>query len=1008
MAMAAGLNGVAEAQSSMALWTGAELTVAVADGAAKLTVRTGRNGWLGIGIAKDPKNAMNGSHVVIASDTEDDEVQEYVLNSDGSQGYTALDASWTGGVAARAWWKNGVRGLELDGTSIGGEEFNLNGEQTFIVASGWTSDFRQGKHDIAVVVTVRFNDDETEITASPTKEPTILPTEAVVEPKQTTFSMVDGKVSITMTSVPGEEATLMSFAVDRADAGWIFGGVTPGGMKNSKGVLYESEPESFKELEITSKKSSGLEDIDDDSLFSESVAETTDGKLVLSFQVDNSLLTNENKVVVAYGQSGTVKYHSGNKATAAIDFEQELGIGADSVAPTASPTLSATAAPSEAATEPTGVPTISPNVEVTEEPSSAPSVQVTEEPSSAPSVQVTEQPSSAPSRLNTGSPTPGTVGVNQVQTSAVDGAVNLNMETAEGASTTKVSAEVDRSNAGWIAVGVSKGGKMSGSHVLVYENRGGITSRQIGANTENGLFREMKLNSYSKDTFEQVTEDFAFTDAQVTEVDGSLKVSFQVDNKLLVDGNNMVVAYGPEESLSYHGSDKGGIQVDFKGGLGILDESEEPTGAPTESSAAPTISKDQATTAPTASDSSAPEATTLEAMNGQALVTFELLPDGSAVQIALEVKDTRAQWAAIGWSPDGKMQGSRVVVGDNADLVREFRIDSYDSSGVVAQPPSNGISDESMEISDGTLKLQFTASGIAGQDLNLEGKDNLVIAYGSSNGIAYHDNRGDVVVDWQAGVSEEGEASGSTKALMAHGVMMILVFLILMPTAVLASIGRKRLAFLHPEVWWFIHRRVQILAVLTAIVAMIIAIASRSTHFDTPHTKLGLVIVIASVCQPLFAICRNKKRSWWIAQHLFFALFIAICSIIEIWMGLDLGDIFFQDVDFNDNIRLLATIGLVYTLLPIIFGSYFRFQKHCLSPAQVPKASNDPVEDTNHTPEPQGHFPKHYPAGTTSPNNVTGATGATGTTGTTGVDAFESTEPVAQKPTEDKFNLNVI
>ncbi len=60
-----------------------------------------------------------------------------------------------------------------------------------------------------------------------------------------------------------------------------------------------------------------------------------------------------------------------------------------------------------------------------------------------------------------------------------------------------------------------------------------------------------------------------------------------------------------------------------------------------------------------------------------------------------------------------------------------------------------------------------------------------------------------------------------------------------------------------PPFWFKYHRIIQSVGLVVAIIAFILALSMiKGSHFDEPHHRLGLVVMILGILQPLNALIR--------------------------------------------------------------------------------------------------------------------------------------------------------
>mmetsp|Transcript_6087 Transcript_6087/g.8496 ORF Transcript_6087/g.8496 Transcript_6087/m.8496 type:complete len:582 (+) Transcript_6087:109-1854(+) len=87
----------------------------------------------------------------------------------------------------------------------------------------------------------------------------------------------------------------------------------------------------------------------------------------------------------------------------------------------------------------------------------------------------------------------------------------------------------------------------------------------------------------------------------------------------------------------------------------------------------------------------------------------------------------------------------------------------------------------------------------------------------------------------------------------AHGFLMFFAWSVFIP--VTSFIAR----YLKKFKWWFnVHRIVNSGAMVIGLVAFILALVFCTSHFDTPHKIIGLVVTILGILQPILGVVADK------------------------------------------------------------------------------------------------------------------------------------------------------
>ncbi|KAF9940124.1 hypothetical protein BGZ67_008303 [Mortierella alpina] len=138
-----------------------------------------------------------------------------------------------------------------------------------------------------------------------------------------------------------------------------------------------------------------------------------------------------------------------------------------------------------------------------------------------------------------------------------------------------------------------------------------------------------------------------------------------------------------------------------------------------------------------------------------------------------------------------------------------------------------------------------------------------------------------------------------TNLLKAHGLMMALVFLLLLPVG--ASLVRF---FGHINSVFRWHRPIQVLGFLTAVAAFITVIVAfekspqPKTHVDSAHAKFGVAIIcmlVVQVCLGIFIFhtfdpsrdpARGPTIPTWV--HRFWGYAVLVCGLTQVALGLQM------------------------------------------------------------------------------------------------------------------------
>lgn len=139
--------------------------------------------------------------------------------------------------------------------------------------------------------------------------------------------------------------------------------------------------------------------------------------------------------------------------------------------------------------------------------------------------------------------------------------------------------------------------------------------------------------------------------------------------------------------------------------------------------------------------------------------------------------------------------------------------------------------------------------------------DTVLVAIGQSTSWgSLHGQVMQFTVGWRSGASGAAAVGGGLSATLVtvHAGLMVAAWAFCAPLGVLAS--RFRMAVASKAAWYKLHRASQLLAVLaTAVAAATIYVAVKDAgipHFGGAHGKVGIVVTVAALLQPVNAFLR--------------------------------------------------------------------------------------------------------------------------------------------------------
>jgi len=269
-------------------------------------------------------------------------------------------------------------------------------------------------------------------------------------------------------------------------------------------------------------------------------------------------------------------------------------------------------------------------------------------------------------------------------------------------------------------------------------------------------------------------------------------------------------------------------------------------------------------------------------------------PSGS-IDFALQVETTG--WVGLGFSPNGDMIGSDVIIGignkDGTGSVQGYALRSKELSNITnSLNPSENLTQTSAAVTDHLTTVKFTRNFVTNSSFNQIINPNTTIfviaAFGTTQALSYHGpNRVSLEIDFLSGsVVQEGF---STIKLM-HATLMSIAWSFLFPLgAILARFFKGK-----NTDWFNSHRAVQITGMTLAITGFTLAIVmvqeSDSPHFRSPHGIIGLTLMILALTQIAIAIFRPQhgepRRHLWEFQHHWTARILIVLGWSNDFIGL--------------------------------------------------------------------------------------------------------------------------
>mmetsp|Transcript_21471 Transcript_21471/g.62162 ORF Transcript_21471/g.62162 Transcript_21471/m.62162 type:complete len:517 (-) Transcript_21471:379-1929(-) len=245
-------------------------------------------------------------------------------------------------------------------------------------------------------------------------------------------------------------------------------------------------------------------------------------------------------------------------------------------------------------------------------------------------------------------------------------------------------------------------------------------------------------------------------------------------------------------------------------------------------------------------------------------VSFQPVGSGS---VELTVTLNRNSWVSFGVSAgnsvsmSGNGQGADVVACTGGQVMRYWVTSQDIPSGSGVQVPGSTCTQ-----AGGTTTMTFTrkvAAETAQQQSITPGTSQQVIfAHGADGATAmgYHGSlKGGQGIDFATGAAEAAAKRSGETFLYVHLVLMSIAWAGLLPLGAVIAKWLKRVEGAPQGAWFRRHRELQSVGWVLQILGFAAAVwfvQEHSSHFQGPHARIGLAVVIVGTLQPLNAALR--------------------------------------------------------------------------------------------------------------------------------------------------------
>lgn len=260
-------------------------------------------------------------------------------------------------------------------------------------------------------------------------------------------------------------------------------------------------------------------------------------------------------------------------------------------------------------------------------------------------------------------------------------------------------------------------------------------------------------------------------------------------------------------------------------------------------------------------------------------ITLNTVLDPFGGTLTVEMTYDGIGWLAMGFT-DGSntMPGTEAVIGlPDAGSVLKYNLNARARSGVVPMEDARQtLINATVVQENGQTILSFVRllREEGEHPVALQGENTFLWAYGRSNTLATHRNRGAFVLEPSQcfqfldgknitpgafSTVEAGDDSGPNKNLwIAHGICASIAWALLVPAAIASSVLRS---YLPDGAWFQVHRGLNSLAITLTLISFLLAVKGISdnggSHFsDLTHHTVGLIIFLATLAQGVNGLLR--------------------------------------------------------------------------------------------------------------------------------------------------------
>ncbi|KAH8098737.1 succinate transmembrane transporter [Aureococcus anophagefferens] len=248
------------------------------------------------------------------------------------------------------------------------------------------------------------------------------------------------------------------------------------------------------------------------------------------------------------------------------------------------------------------------------------------------------------------------------------------------------------------------------------------------------------------------------------------------------------------------------------------------------------------------------------ALDGKLRFHWALADGALGAALVLAGSDGGA-WVSLGWG-DGSMTGTECVIAEGPDGgPAKYDITSYKKSGIDAMAAQT-LTDTATMVEDDAYVVEFTKL-IEEAGEQTVGADQFIWSYGSRS-LGFHgDDVGALTLDLETCAFSIKEIEGvSSRAIRAHGGLLLVAFAALMPSALVAA--KSRFVLAPGPLWLKIHIACNVAALILAVAGVAVAAsaidgADNGEHLRGRHPKIGVGVMAAVGAMVLMGFARPGK-----------------------------------------------------------------------------------------------------------------------------------------------------